>query len=280
MLTNKIVAKCSDKHKFKVSYHPTVGGHHSFYNRGFVERFVSWDQLITTVCQTPWSSCVWRGGVRLKENFLQASLCVLDFDDGIMTLENAVNNYFCDTTHIIGTTKHHGIEKNGKAACDRFRVVIPFNKVIKSEPHYKYNMTYYIDQYDCDTACKDGGRYFAPCTDIVSVNDDFDDWAAPVKKFDPELYAGSSNPVDGIDLEYSRNYVNFLLREGISENRNNTCLNLARSACFIGINMESLINKIYENNVITRHGANDDWNDDELRRVIRNGYKQARERAE
>ncbi|NQY01049.1 MAG: hypothetical protein HRT70_07970 [Flavobacteriaceae bacterium] len=116
-----------------------------------------------------WSPSIFKNGTRNKESFLCSNWCVLDFDEG-MTLNDALNT-FCDTQHIIGTTKSHQTEKNG-LICDRFRVCIPWEKQIIDAEHYQQNIERMIIHYDTDTSCSDPARLFYPCTAIISINDD------------------------------------------------------------------------------------------------------------
>ena len=60
-----------------------------------------------------WSPIIWKDGYRAKKNFTSARLLVLDFDDGNLTLEQAIEK-FEPYIHIIGTTKSHQIEKAPK----------------------------------------------------------------------------------------------------------------------------------------------------------------------
>lgn len=143
------------------------------------------NRIAKGICRFPWSPVVWRDGYRKKVNFLCADLLVLDFDDGEMTLAEAVENYFCDYVHIIGTTKSHQVEKSDKPPCDRFRVVIPFEKRIRDLYTYEHQLRAARRNYPIDGGCKDGGRYFAQCKEIVSVNTEGEVWnivAPPPKR--------------------------------------------------------------------------------------------------
>lgn len=123
-----------------------------------------------------WSAIVWGSGERHSSNFEIAHFCALDFDTPEFSLSQAIENIFPDFAHIIGTTKSHQKEKVTKSGrvlppCDRFRVVIPFEKPISDYRSYRYTMQYYIDRYGADTSCKDGARFFWP-SPAVSANED------------------------------------------------------------------------------------------------------------
>lgn len=118
-----------------------------------------------------WSPCVWRWGKRKQSNFIGALWCVMDFDDGDMSLDQAVRTWQ-DMTHVIGTTKSHQQLKNGHV-CDRFRVAIRWKDPITDLRRYRYNMVKFTNKYPCDTSCRDAARFFFPCKEIVSVGEGF-----------------------------------------------------------------------------------------------------------
>lgn len=116
-----------------------------------------------------WSQLIWKDGVRLSENFLECHYLALDFDDGKWSLQDAVN--FCQKhkyAHIIGTTKSHQIVKGTKPACDRFRMVIPWESVITDSAAYRHNMSKLAKKIPIDTQALDLARSFLPCRDIIS----------------------------------------------------------------------------------------------------------------
>ena len=157
-----------------ISYHPSpVDATKSWqYSKGFVSRDAqSFAELAETIGTKVWSPILWMDGKRKQDNFLRADLVALDFDDGEMSLEEACR-IWCDTNHIIATTKSLGLSKGGKPACDRFRVILELSETISELKHYKETMRCLVNAYPCDPACKDGGRFFYPCRQIVSVVND------------------------------------------------------------------------------------------------------------
>lgn len=138
------------------------------------------NKLASIISKIPWSPIVWENGYRAKKNFISAYWCALDFDSGELTLDQAVNNVFCDYKHIIATTKHHQIEKDGLPPCDRFRVIVPFEYEIKNLKQYEQTLVILIRNVGADTACSDGGRFMWPSFDIVSINDDTEGFTADV----------------------------------------------------------------------------------------------------
>lgn len=154
-----------------ISWHRNLSnlGRAECYRRGFELAHVDdVERIAKAITRYPWSSISWKDGICLHGNFLGAQFCVLDFDDGALALEQA-KRLWCDAVHIIGTTKSHQVAKNGAAPCDRFRVVLRFEKTIHNVSTYRATMARYIDKYGADSACKDGARFFWPCKEIVSI---------------------------------------------------------------------------------------------------------------
>lgn len=118
-----------------------------------------------------WSSCIWLQGYRKEVNFEYADWCALDFDSGELSLDQAVDNY-CDMIHVIGTTKSHQKAKGGGQPVDRFRVLLKFDDRIDNLRLYRWNMYRLSQKLPADPACRDGARFFFPCTEIVSVSAD------------------------------------------------------------------------------------------------------------
>jgi len=114
-----------------------------------------------------WSPIVWKDGYRKSDNFSHADYCVLDFDDGLR-LTDAIERTFCDMNFLIGTTKSHGIEKQGLIA-DRYRVIIPFTRRITDLNEFCSTMRHYVKFFDSDNTCIDAARFYFPCKTIASV---------------------------------------------------------------------------------------------------------------
>lgn len=114
-----------------------------------------------------WSPCIWRDGKREKENFLEAHFLVLDFDQpGEETLEE-INHSLQDHKRIIATTRNHQKLKKG-VLCDRFRLVIPFDRPLTTLADYEYNMQLALKKWPwVDKSALDGGRFFFPSNKIL-----------------------------------------------------------------------------------------------------------------
>jgi hypothetical protein len=157
------------------SWHPLKSTDASKFARGFKTlenpelddewRMEYLERAITKHC---WSPILLRGGNRLEKNFLGSYICALDFDAPYTPLACAIEE-FKDFSHIIATTKSHQKPKNG-VVCDRYRVVLWWERLITDLAEYKYNLAKQIDNYYSDKACSDGARFFFPCVDIISSN--------------------------------------------------------------------------------------------------------------
>lgn len=136
--------------------------------------FPDWQAIVTTKV---WSPLIWTDGRRGKDHFAGCEYIAIDCDNGVTTLKEAVEwCKDCGVAHIIGTTKSHGKEKispSGKRepGCDRFRMVLKAETLCKDIETYTQNMSWFIKYFDADKACKDGGRFFYPCKEVVSMAD-------------------------------------------------------------------------------------------------------------
>ncbi len=133
----------------------------------------SFRELAQIVCgERRWSPIVWEGGHRRQDGFQSAELVVLDFDDGRMTIDDAVAHFSAEGVRfMIGPTRSHGLPKSGSPAQDRFRVVLQMDAPLTHLPRYKQNMRRIIEGYPADRACGDGARIYRPCTKIIAAKD-------------------------------------------------------------------------------------------------------------
>lgn len=134
---------------------------------------VNFDEIPNIVTQKLWSPFKFRGDQkteRSKNNFVSCQILVLDIDDGIR-IEDAIAELEArNLTFIIGTTKSHQKEKNGKV-CDRFRVILPLNTEITSEAEYLATWHKAKSIFpQIDNSCKDVARFYFPCSAIVKIH--------------------------------------------------------------------------------------------------------------
>ena len=108
-------------------------------------------------------------GHSLSKNYEGVFGIMLDYDDGILSLDEA-REKFKDHIHIIHTSAGHQIDKPDKGgAVDRFRVFLPFQPQHDEEPYfcaktegsefYAYLKSIYVDS---DTSVFEKGRKFFP----------------------------------------------------------------------------------------------------------------------
>ena len=95
----------------------------------------------------------------INSNLDKCNCIMLDFDDG-MSIDEA-KLLFNQYKNIIATTKSHQKEKNG-IVCDRFRLILPTNRVFEniSIDEYKMMMQILINRYGSDNATKDIARFY------------------------------------------------------------------------------------------------------------------------
>lgn len=92
-----------------------------------------------------WSHIVWDKGTRGSLQFNQSQLLVLDCDFGFPIAE--VLSIFKDHWYIIGTTRNHLKVKKG-IKCERYRVVLSFERPIFSLDDYYHNAGTFITKYN------------------------------------------------------------------------------------------------------------------------------------
>jgi len=153
-----------------ISYTTFQGYEHAnFYHKGFSSvDLTDPERLAKCVTQYIYSPCVWSEGIRRKSNFKYARWAMLDFDDGELSLSEALD-IWQDVIHVIATTKSHQMPKGDQGPVDRFRVCLLFNQVIDCAKTYEYNVKKLVDKYGADKACVDAARFFFPSKEVVSV---------------------------------------------------------------------------------------------------------------
>jgi hypothetical protein len=121
-------------------------------------------EIAQYIVKYPNSPCMWANGDRKKANFRCADWIGLDFDEG-MTLEEAKTT-FEPFLHVIGTTKSHQKDKNGKV-CDRFRVFLKLADRITDPEQMELTTKKLVRKYGADSKATDNARMFWPCEEVV-----------------------------------------------------------------------------------------------------------------
>lgn len=134
-------------------------------------------QLADVMAHRIWSPLVWTDGLRHSNNFLESGLIALDFDDGRLTVAEALK--LCEMSRVafvLGTSKSHQKEKVTKTgkispAVDRFRLVYKVASITRRRDFYEHTLDAIISLYPCDSSCRDAGRFFFPCKEIIAVSE-------------------------------------------------------------------------------------------------------------
>ncbi len=156
---------------------------------------IAHDFVVYSSCSVPvlarimrtysWSPIIWTEGRRLKANFLRAEYFGLDYDkphdaEGNPVNLETVSRHFCDTWHMIGTTRSHQKQKGKDPPCDRFRVLLKAERTITSAAEYEHNIRKLVEDTGADPGCVDAARFFFKCGSIVGMNTTADAWPVEV----------------------------------------------------------------------------------------------------
>ncbi len=193
-----------------ISYHGNIAsiGDGKRYARDYL--FVDTDDvdfMARLISRHAWSCCRYQDGHRREANFLGANWLGLDFDNGAISLDQA-QNIFCDSVHIIGTTRSHRKDKKG-VVVDRFRVILKLATTVEDLHTYRATAAWYINKYDCDQSAKDAARFFWPCQEIVSKSQDgyCQDVYLPPPEVAYEPVAFAAGELSAFALYFIRNHV-------------------------------------------------------------------------
>lgn len=152
-----------------ISYKKFSGLEASKYRSDFL-RLANMNMMAEIILTHCWSPIVWKNNYARTDNFDFSDFLALDFDSpGDETLEE-INRNLCDHKRIIATTKSHQKEKNG-IICDRFRLIIPWDRRISSYDDYKFNYKKVLERFSwADKQCHDGARFFFPSKQILYID--------------------------------------------------------------------------------------------------------------
>lgn len=151
----------------------------------------SFKDLAHHVTNCVWSPIVWKLGKRKTENFSFSDFIGLDFDESL-TIDFVTKILKSQNLkYLLGTTKSHQLEKSGKPACDRFRVIIPWKSRVTDFNTYRQNLERLSRMLPGDIACRDGARIFQPCREIHSFSDGVGYEWLPYKAPPPSQFQGN-----------------------------------------------------------------------------------------
>ena len=223
------------------------------------------ERLASVICRFAWSPNQWLdGGRRRQSSWTRALYCVLDFDDGVMTLDQAKMS-FADCIHIIGTTRSHQRPKGDLPACDRFRVLLRFQRPIEDLKEFRASQAFWIGRFGSDESCIDGARFYWPCTSIVSIQTDGD----TVEVIQPIVRKSTRNYDAYRSARVIPAHMHPTLRRGAEAGeRNSTCFRLAAELTRCGFDGEQVFSIIDRSPIAL--------SPDEKRRAVANGIKAAK----
>lgn len=223
-----------------------------------------------------WSPIVWKDGLRKRVNFLHADYCALDFDSPEIAMQDVIR-MFVDVPHIIGPTRNHRKPKKNQVACDRFRVLLPFERRITDLDEYEYNMGLYIKKYGSDESCNDGARIYWQCQSIASIitegPESLDVFKCPPKdKFAKHRAHQARLNSIGIMSTFAQKWLSTVIPSG---QRNNICFALGCDLARAGLTYEDALSRVlmsptYKDMVL------DDALITEIRRCITNGFEETK----
>lgn len=204
------VAESPIRRKLLVSGKYPWNGHYNHWEQDC--GFVVFDHIKDVILSRPWSSIVWVGGRRLEEKFISSDWLVLDYDEHVLTLEQAVKN-FCDYQNIISITRSHTND------CHHLRVCIPWSERITEVELFKYNFKKNAEFYGSDLRALTAARFFWPSKGIYSVNTEGEQMEVlPVFKTadDFDFIKLNDVPPDQRELPF---YYESYLRDGLDHSR-------------------------------------------------------------
>jgi hypothetical protein len=129
-------------------------------------------ELWSIVSQYTWSPTIFKDNYRAGKNFLFVDVIGFDFDDCGYTIEQAKSD-FQGFKMVIGTTKSHMREKNGKPPGERFRVILPLAQRVADPLDYVATLRSYAKAIDhqADESCFERARQFFPCAALAHAQD-------------------------------------------------------------------------------------------------------------
>lgn len=165
-------------------------------NKLEINYFDTLEDIVEQTCTYNYSPFIFKDGLRKGENFMGATLLIIDVDDGFSIDE--AKEKLAGYKSIIVTTKSHQLgEKNGKPIkkCDRYRIFIQLQEEIYDKEVYKKVISKLIEDFNGDRACKDIARFYYhnPKQLVYKIDgDEFYD----ISKYVVEDEASSSTIID------------------------------------------------------------------------------------
>lgn len=261
----------------RISHQPMADDEYDgrYYARGFVvEDFDNMMDLAEIITSDVWSPILWHEGRRRKASFAASDFWVFDFDEG-ETLEHVGDVMRRSRlAHIIGLTKSHQVAKGNKPACDRFRLVVPFDRPVTDLDTFEFNMRHAIRRFGCDESCADGARFYFPCVDIhVMAPGSALAWQ-PMPKAAPSRAEREARSVERHRVNASSGvipkWIRVLLLQGVpAGSRHKACYRLGANLTHYGFSADEIVSLVMDS-PLSAIGAED------VERAVANGIKRAR----
>lgn len=219
------------------------------------------DQVAGVIARSVWSPIQWDLGHRHSDRFKLSQVCALDFDEGY-TIDEAMK--WCrerKLAFVIGTTKSHNIAKGDKQPCERFRLLLFWDKPIKNPDTYEYNVKLMMKELPkADKQCKDLARLFWPCKSVIIVEEGERLKAQPrpsnvltkkqiIEKHNEKLRVHKAVGVIPKKLRMK------LKGHYVTGERNNTIYGVACDLHKLGFTNEAIFDLVMENSTLAEIGA-------------------------
>ncbi len=204
----------------------------NIYDHAYFEekKVSSWTDVARAITSRRWSPIVWLDGRRCRDNFQKARFCALDIDHGAKMEDLVAKLKELGIGHVIGTTKSHQKDKHG-VTCDRFRVVLLWEREITCLQTYTHNTKLLIDKFGADPCTYDGARMFGPCVAIASIfsGKSFEVRPMPPRRLGRERYRAGLYSQDNGEKKPLTSEVRGFLERGIliGGGRNNSIFKVA-----------------------------------------------------
>lgn len=255
------LSDCTTRRKLLVSGKNPWNGQYNDWEQNC--GFVVFDHIRDVILSRPWSSIVWQNGRRLEKNFISSDWLVLDYDEHVLTLDQAKKN-FCDYQNIISVTRSH------TENCHHLRVCIPWSEQITDVELFKYNFRKNAEFYGSDLRALTAARFFWPSKGIYSVNTEGDQMEVmPLFKTADDFQFIKLNDVPPEQRELPFYYESYL-RDGLDHCRT------GRNQPLWGLSMDLFKEGYSEDEIlelISRVKCRPSYSADEYRKCVRSAKK-------
>jgi len=144
----------------KISVFPHATPEKPGFAKTAERREISFTELHDLACNTAWSPALVKDNRRSSDNFEQCQVIALDFDGELSLVDTMTRLEEEKLSYSLTFSKSHQIEKNGTIA-DRFRVIIPLEKTIKTGATFLATWKKLHSIFpEIDAQCKDAARFF------------------------------------------------------------------------------------------------------------------------